>query len=338
MSLRNDIFPHSKHNVSIDFLKVIATILVIRLHSGIGSECPAYTYYLAGCAVPIFFMINGGFILNRASISWKYAGRKIARIMLLTSLWSVLYTISLLFFKHKWSNPITFLIDSFLQKSGFGNFWFLGALVLLYLLLPILYKLFNQNKYSALKVTLVLGLICISIDAISIHRFLLGKDTISKMVPQILRLWTWLFYFCLGGAILKYSTFIRSSHFPSYTAMLIVTSIIAGPLQYLLVYRWYQYYSPEYAFDNLIVILWNSTIMFFFTSLNKNKVLSVIAKLAPYTLGIYIVHGMLIILLNAIGFFDYSLWYINVPFLFLGSLIITYTAQKIPFCKSFITL
>lgn len=47
----------AKHNVSMDFLKVIATILVVRLHSGNSALCPAYTYYLAGCAVPIFLWL-----------------------------------------------------------------------------------------------------------------------------------------------------------------------------------------------------------------------------------------------------------------------------------------
>lgn len=338
MSSFNNSLSHSNHNVSVDFLKVIATIFVIRLHSGIGSECPAYTYYLAGCAVPIFFMINGGFILNRASMSWKYAGKKIAKILILTSLWSVLYTISLLVLKHKWSNPIIFLINSFLQKGGYGNFWFLGALVLLYLILPTLYKFFNQKKYSAIILTLSFGLLCALIDAISIHRFLLGRDTIPKVVPQVLRLWTWIFYFCLGGIAFKYLSFLKNIRFSIRVWLLIITSIIAGPLQYLLVNRWYQYYLPEYAFDNLMVILWTITIISFFISLNLNKGLILISKLAPLTLGTYIIHGILIILLNAVGLFNYSLWYINTPLLFVGAMIITYIMQKIPIVKKLVIL
>lgn len=328
-----------KHFYSVDFLKVFATILVIRLHTGISSQYPAYTYYLAGCAVPIFFMVNGALILNRPTVSWNYALAKIGKILRLTLLWSILFTFMIFILKHKWSNPILFLINSFLQRGGIGNFWFLGALMLIYLLLPKLHKTFNHNKFKALSLILFLGLICVFIEVLSIYFFLQGRDTIAKMIPQVFRIWTWLFYFCLGGIIFKYLPIIKNKiTFQIRLIFLMIMSFVAGPLQYLLVNQWYKYYSPEYAFDNPVIILWNISIFIFFTLLNENKLVLKTARLSQLTFGIYIIHGILIIVINFFGYFNYSLWYFNVPFLTMMSALITLIVLKLPLIKWFVKL
>ena len=190
----------SKRIYSIDFLKVVATLFVIRLHSGIGSYCPAYTYYLAGCAVPLFFMTNGAFVLNRKPMTWSYAYLKIIKLFRIILLWSLIYVIAYFLYKNTYLNIVCFIFDSLLQKAALGNFWFLGALILIYLILPILHQIFNCQQHSPLVLAIGLGGICVLFDLVSVILFKNGHATIAKMVPQICRLWTWLFYFCLGAS------------------------------------------------------------------------------------------------------------------------------------------
>lgn len=330
----------AKHNVSMDFLKVIATILVVRLHSGNSALCPAYTYYLAGCAVPIFFMVNGAFILNRPFVDGKYAAIKIFHISRLIFLWSIPYIGAAFLLKHKLKNPLIFVLDSFMQKSALANFWFLGALILIYLMLPLLYKIYHYNRTSPLLVTAFLGGICICIDLSSILMFFNGHETISHMVPQFLRLWTWLFYFCLGGIIYNELPKLKN-HLTFKLRLLFIfgMSLLSGPLQYWLVNQWYHYGSPEYAFDNIIIIIWNISIMIFFALLNPTcHITKTGAGFISLTLGVYIIHGLLIEILKSLGLFNYTHWYINTFILIISSSAITYLAKKLPIAKYFVTL
>lgn len=330
----------TKHNVSMDFLKVMATFLVVRLHSGIGSFIPAYTYYLAGCAVPIFFMVNGAFILNKPYKTKNYELIKIFHIFRLIFLWYILYSGAAFLLSHKSKNPILFILDSFMQRSAFSNFWFLGALILVYLILPILYKLYHYSKYSPLIITTILGSICVCVDILSMILFYNGRETISHSIPQFLRLWTWLFYFCLGGILFNNLPKIKKNF--SYTLRLVSVvsmSLISGPLQYFLVNLYYHYGSPEYAFDNIIIIIWNASIMIYFALLiPTNQIVKTGANFISLTLGIYIIHGLLIEAFKFLGIFSYTTWYINTLTLIIISSIITFIAKKIPISKYFVTL
>lgn len=74
-------------NYGIDFLKIIACLAVLRLHiisiNVAENEFQLFTYYLSGFAVPIFFMANGYFILNKRDLKFDYIIKKIKKILIL---------------------------------------------------------------------------------------------------------------------------------------------------------------------------------------------------------------------------------------------------------------
>lgn len=74
-------------NYGIDFLKIIACLAVLRLHiisiNVAENEFQLFTYYLSGFAVPIFFMANGYFILNKIDLKFDYIIKKIKKILIL---------------------------------------------------------------------------------------------------------------------------------------------------------------------------------------------------------------------------------------------------------------
>lgn len=86
------------------------------------------------------------------------------------------------------------IIKSLVQKGYCWQFWYLGALLLIYLSLPILCNI--PKKYNK-AICMVLFVICMNMEIISI---ILGWPIQSKII-QTFRIWTWLFYFFLGGLI-----------------------------------------------------------------------------------------------------------------------------------------
>lgn len=60
-----------KRDVGLDLLKILGCFAVITLHVG-GSSTDLLNlalYYMASCAVPIFFMVNGNLLLNKHSLN-----------------------------------------------------------------------------------------------------------------------------------------------------------------------------------------------------------------------------------------------------------------------------
>ncbi len=160
----------------------------------------ASLYYLCGFAVPFFFMSSGYFLLNRGELNYKYAGHKCVRIIKIVFFWNcILYVIKLgkalaldKIFSIKLLAFVKEFLKSFVQKGAMWQFWYLGALLIIYLLLPFLSKL---NQHSKRVVLLICGIISI---AIQIASFQCGKP-MQKYVTQTFRIWTWLFYFLLGA-------------------------------------------------------------------------------------------------------------------------------------------
>lgn len=55
----------NKRNIGLDCLKVIATLFVIKLHSGYSGYTSELIHYVCGLAIPIFFMVSGALIFNK---------------------------------------------------------------------------------------------------------------------------------------------------------------------------------------------------------------------------------------------------------------------------------
>lgn len=80
------------------------------------------------------------------------------------------------------------------------SFWFLYLLMFLYSITPLLYRLYTTHKKRYLQVVMWLGVLCILVDSINLGCEIQGYACIMR-IPQILRMWIWLFYFMLGGCL-----------------------------------------------------------------------------------------------------------------------------------------
>lgn len=150
-------------------------------------------YYLGVIAIPIFFMVSGYLLLGRRNISYGYSLRKIWSIMRFVFLvvfiyW--LYISAIADFNTKYL--IYNFFGSFIQKGWFAQFWYFGTMIIIYLLLPFLNKLYHRHT--------PLILVCCALLILQNTAFVTNiiGDGEAKII-QTFRLWNWLTYFMLGG-------------------------------------------------------------------------------------------------------------------------------------------
>ena len=176
----------------IDLLKVMACIGVVSLHTVNGSLGIVNRIVTLVCSlsIPIFFMCSGYVVFLKENISYEYAAKKIIKILAVCFFWEMMHAIAYFLYYHEMRNFIESFFMDFLQKGLFFHFWFFGALIILYLLLPILRKMEQKTPRLYIGLLAFLGGVCICIDEISIAA---GRQ-MSLSVIQTFRLWQWLFY------------------------------------------------------------------------------------------------------------------------------------------------
>ena len=107
-------------------------------------------YYIAGLAVPVFFMVNGALLLNKADLGYRYVSKKIANILVIVFAWNVLFFLEKLLLERTTTDPAAASLRSFVQGDYFWQFWFFRrADHHLSVLLPLIHKLFRNSPSGA---------------------------------------------------------------------------------------------------------------------------------------------------------------------------------------------
>ena len=287
----------------IDAAKVTASFAVVTLHViGRGtSVINTIVYYLAGFAIPIFFMANGYFVITKTNISFGYVIKKTLRVIRLVILWSlILFLIGLINTSEAYGNPISIAVYAIAQRGPLWHFWFFGSLGLLWLLSPFLNRLLDENAAGYARVLVVMLALCLLVQGASIVGALDGRGALQAAVKQVLRLWTWIFYYMLGGYLSYLNKNGQLSRLwerinDKSRVLLLLISIVVIIWQAFIGYYILNLIRAEYYYDDISTILYSVLIflMFLFKTYGDfaNKLID---GLSPYTLGIYIVHPFVI--------------------------------------------
>ena len=314
-------------NLGLDLLKIFSCIGVVTLHSTMSGfnleqyNISAYLYYLGTYAIPLFFMLNGYFLLNKKILSYRYVLNKIVGILTVVSAWNILIWLI------RWDfnvNLLRKIIGSLVQKGYFYQFWFFGSLIIIYLTLPIIKKVLEKD-YSYSVVLLFLMVIGIIIEII--NTFILHKP-IQQYVPQTFRLWTWFFYYILGGYLgkiniqeIKLTKLIKIS----FSIIFIISPI----LLFYLAKNVYHDAPAEYFYDSMIVKIVSIGLFILFLKIEKNIVLKnneLIVMVSSLTMGVYIVHTY--VLARVAKYIHYNLWY-NTVIILIVTLSISFFISRI---------
>lgn len=333
-----------KRNISIDLLKVIACFSVIILHV-IGMNVGivnSILYYIAGLAVPVFFMVNGYLLFSKVKLDYKYIRKKIINILIVVFSWNVLISIVYLGIG-KFKNPLIDSIFSLIQMGYFWQFWFFGALIIVYCFVPILFDKFKNLKLSII-ITLLFCTISILVDFTSIIRSLLGYSIIQSHIIQTFRLWTWFSYFLLGALISKVEVrnwIYNKFNFKKNYLSLIILTIIVVFYQYNVSRDIYHILYAEYFYDNIFTFLWILSLFLFVyrIDIKNSRIIKIIEILSLNTIGIYIIHVTVIKCIDKFYNFQNPIINILMVFIiFLISLVISVIIRKIPYIKNIMKL
>lgn len=339
-----------KRNTSVDILKIIACFSVVILHvSGIiaNNINSNYTinhllYYSSVLAVPIFFMVNGYLLLNKESLSYKYIINKIVSIIFVVFSWNlIMFVLKFLIGKGS-NNPFIESAKSFLQKGYFWQFWFFGALIIIYSVLPVIHKYFRDNK-TALIITLTFIIISLTVDILSIYKSFNGQSIIQVHVVQTFRIWTWFSYYLLGGLLGKeqFKNYLLNKISKKTNVIVVVISFfIINFYQYFIGKTLYNNTFAEYFYDNIFVFIY--IISFFILILRqdfnkyRNRTIETISK---NIMGVYIVHVTVLKICTHI--FKFNTVITNIALIcivFIISLLSSIVISKIPLLKKLIKL
>ena len=331
---------HKTRNINLDLIKVLACIGVVLLHTTMigfkdtGSwNLLAYLYYLGTYSIPLFFMVNGYLLLGKRNITYSYILEKVKWILITVSSWN---TIVWLLKRDFAVNPVKKIIGSMVQKGYFFQFWFFGALILIYLCLPVLKKFLN-SKRSYLYILSLL----ISIGLIFELTNIIIQTPLQSYVIQTFRLWTWFFYYILGGLIAQFDKEFIKNGFKRWMKIVAVLLLLITPvILFFLAKTIYHNLFAEYFYDILFVKIVSLGVFLTILTLSlKESKYKWIVSLSNQTMGVFIVHTYVMKVLEKLLGFSYTGAYLLFPILTLCvSLIVVSLLMKIPYFNRIVKL
>ena len=167
-NVNGDIMKKQQRELFADTLRFFAIIFVIIIHAtcnyyveSYGTKMFAITLgisSLTSCAVPLFYMLSGCFLISKKNTSYNTFYKKIVKLIVQTIFWTLIY---LLIFKYLMNQDINIIRTMFtsLFKEQVEHLWYMYPLIGLYILTPFISRLyFNLNEREK-KVFLMLILI-----------------------------------------------------------------------------------------------------------------------------------------------------------------------------------
>lgn len=319
-----------QRDCALDLLKIVSCMLVVLMHTLRLSDSDVTEnfifYYLTRCSVPIFFMVAGAVQMNRKKVEINYCIKKIINIVIVL----VIYYLSDYIIRFSLIDHFSFSLISLKNVYyDFGVFWFFWTMILIYLVLPLLYKIYNLYPKIVLQ---VFGIVCLSVALIDDFNILYldHDDTIQKAVPQFLRLWTWFFYYCLGAYLYRYG---RLNCFNDVIALLFSTIIS-------ITYMTFVYHvktsivNGEYAYVCPIMMVWVSIIFMYARRFSYKGISKCIEALVELLVPIYALHVIVLeFFLNLYSAENAIIQFVLYFVVLLVTGVIGYVMTRIPFLK-----
>lgn len=294
---------------NLDLLKMVCLFLVIVAHCGGGSitlhpshpglwTVTQFLYYSGVVTIPTFFMASGYQLLGRKNLTYGYVAVKILKLvrasavlyLLLRAVEDVCFHDGIVLREY----PLDFICSLFrIPGWDMFAFWFIGALILVYMFSPLLNRVYTRHKSAFL--WLSVGLVLYS-NVVFCFTIVFPADNFmnesSVLIP--FRLWCWLCYFCLGGLVKRYSVF-RS---------LGKTGLVVGlcAAVYLFIFfcesrrgiGWLDYYYVSLPVIACVVAIFMYSLRFTVDS-------DFIRKVMPLFFSIYLIDCTMLYFLNPVG-------------------------------------
>ena len=175
----------------------------------------------------------------------------------------------------------------------------------------------------------MLFLICNAVDILSMATTGRTGKALQSFIPQTFRLWTWCFYFYLGGCIAKKGE--KVSGLKKCRWIPLAVFFINVVYEYFIGVKIFGINLPEYFYDNILLMVETYFLFTVLYQIKKEQWKNLIIMASSASVGIYPLHVIVINFSWKIyGFQNALLNAISVILVFLGSLLAVLVMQKIP--------
>lgn len=326
-----------KREYSFDVLRVIAMTMVIVIHVanvyGRRFALISHSSYLVSLvfntvsrvSVPIFLMISGALLLDRAFDKKKYFQR-IKKFIILIAICDIVYLVWEYFIFGNTYDKLYIL----LYKPYRAHLWYLYTVVILYAVQPLLRWILNKSN-KQVKVLLL----CLWI-------FIAFGGMYNKILASYFTQFVYIGYFVVGKYLYDY---IKSHDLRKYNKPLILTMIVffaaSISLNYTKSIRFDRFYKLYFAYRTPFIMI--PSLAFFtliISNYRKDSVSKPIMLLSDLSLGVYLFHGIFLDITRR--FFSYpdihSIFGIPVfsVDIFICSVLLVYFLKKVPYIKTLI--
>jgi surface polysaccharide O-acyltransferase-like enzyme len=180
------------------------------------------------------------------------------------------------------------IIKSLVKKGMLWHFWYFGALLLIYICVPLLNK--HRERLNRIWIAFfAFGFLA------QLGSYIIGTPLQSYCI-QTFRLWTWIQYFILGGLCgREWRHPERNVTLKAHTYSVALASAFVVLYQNIVGRFLLHNLYAEYFYDSVFTILWVVVLFTWIMRLNLSlKLNNIIRRLSPLTMGIYIIHPLLI--------------------------------------------
>jgi surface polysaccharide O-acyltransferase-like enzyme len=290
----------NQRNAVLDQFRVLAALAVVSVHvSGIwvmrDPDIHSWMWWVGNFAasfsrwcVPVFVMISGALLLKAPAPSTigEFYVKRALRLLPCTAFWSIFYLGFQAYTSRKIDPQLIF--ENMLHGKPFYHLWYLYMLLGLVLFTPFLKIMVESASKSMLQVALIGCFVISSVEAL----FGVGDSTfLSKFLSYI-------GYFLLGYYFDKYPR--SHGRFGLVISLLLAGLLVAVLTGALLPMMGPKAWALMYDFLNPFVIMMSISI--YLLVIEHVGIYSPLLKIAPLTLGIYVIHPTWIWLLNWVHF------------------------------------
>lgn len=303
---KEDISIKEERNLDLDIMRIFACFMVIFLHVAArysqsisihSFNWKIYNFYdsCVRSSVPLFIMISGVFFLNpkKKTTNKELYLKYISKLLIIYLVWSIVYAIYSIY-------PITSVTDI---KSiiitiikGPYHFWYIPIIIALYVISPILKKITKELDKAIIKYFIILFMISCIIKTISCLSILPYYNTIKLLLSKIPIgiICQYYSYFLLGYFL--YHINISKLKKRIIYILGIISPIICAILTFYISKN--EGTVNQLLYDNFsIFTFFEATAIFVFFSTRKyniKKYKNVICELSKCTLGIYLIHILIL--------------------------------------------
>ncbi|PKG40329.1 acyltransferase [Psychromonas sp. Urea-02u-13] len=327
----------------IDFLRFIAAIAVIAIHvlgpfRFLYGEIPESDWLAAmginsitRWAVPVFMMISGALLLSteRPFNCEHYLTKRLSKVAIPFIGWTLIYAIVAGFVAGGWSAAQTLsVIQNSPNDPAWYHLWFFYDFIPLYFVIPFLIPLLKKLTPELIKLLIVTCLVMFSMKWLKVESFLL----------QNLILYTG--YLILGWYLFNRDNKVQLKHWVIAGCTMLLLNFFGS---WELAVKSGQYSSFFMGYKTLNTMLIGGMLFVVaqtYADNIKGPFRAFISQISKYSLGIYLLHPLLLIPVRALdnGFYSFfgSNW-LAIPVItivvLLLSLACTMLLVKIPLIK-----